>query len=66
MLHKISRESIVTVPVRTPDGKGFPKWAKEFFLMWHRNNYDWMLFLTLPMAFNGDRNHDPRFTKLTR
>jgi len=31
--------------------------------MRHRSNYDWMLFLTSPMAFVGVRTHDFVFTR---
>jgi len=31
--------------------------------MWHMSNYDWMLFLTSPMAFTGDQTHDFVYTK---
>jgi len=33
--------------------------------MRYRSNYDWMLFLTSPMAFVGVRAHDFVFTKQT-
>jgi len=30
--------------------------------MWHRSNYDWMLFLTSPIAFIGVSTHELVFT----
>jgi len=33
--------------------------------MWHRSNYDWILFLTSPMAFTGVPTHDFVFTRQT-
>jgi len=61
----LSSKFIVTIPVRTPDGKGSFKAAQGLIHIWHRNNYDWMLFLTSPMAFTGDKTHDFVFTKQT-
>jgi len=42
---------------KTPDRKGVLNCAKDL-LRWgtHRSNYDWMLFLTSPMAYAGDRS----------
>jgi len=31
--------------------------------MRHRSNYDWMFFLTSPMAFTGNQTYDFGFTK---
>jgi len=36
---------------KTPDEGVFVKSAKGLICMWRRSNYDWMLFLTSPMAF---------------
>jgi len=31
--------------------------------MWLKSNYDWTLFLSIPMAFNEDQTHDSVLTK---
>jgi len=49
--------------VRTPDGKVFVKSGQGLIYMWNRTSYDYMLFLTLPMAFTGDKTHDLMFAK---
>jgi len=43
----------------------FVKSGQGLIQMRHRNNYDWMLFLTSPMAFVGARTHNFVFTKRT-
>jgi len=41
------------------------KQAKDWIIqMWQRSNYDWMLSLTLLMAFTGVPTHDLMFIKL--
>jgi len=42
--HKIPVKFIVTISERAPDGKVFLKAGWGLIHIWHRSNYDWMLF----------------------
>jgi len=49
----------------TPDEKSFVESSQGLVQMRYMSNYDWIRFLTSPMAFFWVRTHDLVFTKQT-